>query len=98
MRALIVLTLFAACGDDAMTGPDASSTGDGPMADARPDAPMVDTSGVPAGCTTTRTMGDRADDSSLDQIRILYVIPSDGQDRNLDTNGQICNSARAFAT
>jgi len=53
---------------------------------------------VPAGCTTTRALADRPDDTGLDQIHILYVLPSDGADRMRDTNGQICNSVRAFAT
>ena len=53
---------------------------------------------LPAGCTTTRATTDRPDDNGLDQIRVVYVVPSDGQDRQLDTNGQICNSARAIAT
>jgi hypothetical protein len=45
-----------------------------------------------------RAQTDRADDSSLDQIRVLYVLPSDVADVARDTNGQICNSVRAFAT
>src|SRR5262249_34981911 len=69
-----------------------------PMIDAGPDAPAVDNAIVPAGCATGRSMTDRADDSSLDQIRVLYVLPSDAVDHNRDTNDQICNSVRGVAT
>ncbi len=58
----------------------------------------MEMSGVPMGCVSGRAMTDRADDDALDQIHVLYVVPSDGQDRARDTNGQICNSVRAFAT
>jgi len=30
-------------------------------------------------------------------VRLLYVIPSDGVDEQLDTNGRVCQSARAFS-
>lgn len=91
---VVVLAALCACGDDG-TGvtPDAA-----PTVDAAPDAPSVDISGVPAGCAAGRSITDRADDSSLDQIRVLYVLPSDAVDHNRDTNDQICNSVRAVAT
>ena len=90
MKAVVaVLVALCACGDDGDTGlePDASI-----------DAPMTDTSLVPAGCADGRATSDRADDSSLDQIRVLYVLPSDAMDRGRDTDGQICNSVRSVAT
>jgi hypothetical protein len=91
----VVLVALCACGDDGgdLTTPDAA-----PIVDAGPDAPAVDISGVPTGCASGRSMTDRADDSSLDQIRVLYVLPSDAVDRNRDTNDQICNSVRGVAT
>ncbi|HEY5925953.1 MAG TPA: hypothetical protein VIV11_29900 [Kofleriaceae bacterium] len=95
MRALIVIGVLAACGDDGPgTNLDAAGP-DGPLADANlnPDNPLI-----PAGCVAERGMTDRADDYGLDQIRILYVVPQDGMDRMRDTNGQICNSVRGFAT
>jgi hypothetical protein len=52
----------------------------------------------PPACTTERSTEDRADDSLEDQIRVLYVTPSDGRDDAHDTSGRICNSVRAFAT
>jgi hypothetical protein len=36
-----------------------------------------------------RSLVDRPDDLSGYQIRLIYVVPSDVQDRNLDTNGTI---------
>ena len=88
MRRIVLLLSITACGDDGATiFPDAAS-----------DAPIVDTPVIPASCAVERSMTDRPDDSSLDQIRVLYVTPQDGFDRQRDTNGQICNSVRAFAT
>ena len=95
MRPWLFVVALVACGDDGPgLDPDA-----GPTADARPDSdPSADLMTVPAGCVPDRVTADRPDDLTFDQIRVLYVLPSDGQDRMRDTNGQICNSARAFAT
>lgn len=38
---------------------------------------------------TSRAIIDQADDLSGYQIRIFYVVPADGTDRGLDTNGRI---------
>jgi hypothetical protein len=89
---------LAACGDDGGIGPDAAAEVDAPpmmMIDANEG---IDQPGVPAGCLSDRATLDRPDDTGLDQIRVLYVLPSDGQDRGYDTNGRICNSVRALAT
>jgi hypothetical protein len=88
MRRIALLLSITACGDD----------GASLFPDASPDAPIVDTPVIPASCVGERSMTDRPDDSSLDQIHVLYVMPQDGVDRARDTNGQICNSVRAFAT
>jgi len=45
----------------------------------------------------TRSSVDRVDESSLLQVRMMYVIPGDGPDESLDVNGRICNSAKAFS-
>jgi hypothetical protein len=45
-----------------------------------------------------RVTTDRPDDNLFDQVRVMYVVPLDGLDRAFDTDGKICNSARAFAT
>ena len=58
----------------------------------------MDLSGVPAGCVAERATDNRPDDNGYDQIRVLYVLPSDTADQNRDTSGQICNSVRGFAT
>jgi hypothetical protein len=47
-------------------------------------------------CPVTRSSVDRPDDSSLLQVRLMYVIPSDVTDESLDVNGRICESARSF--
>lgn len=44
------------------------------------------------GCPVARADTDLPDDSDAPQIRVLYVVPSDGRDAALDTSGQICNS------
>ena len=91
LRALVAVVAIGACGDDGSDlTPDAAV--------GTPDAPVVDMPLVPAGCALDRVTTDRPDDSSLDQIRVLYVLPSDGIDHDRDTNGQICNSVRAVAT
>ena len=59
-------------------------------------SPCVD-GGVQAfRCPLTRRSVDRPDESALLQVRLMYVIPSDAVDESLDTNGRICESARAF--
>ena len=73
--------------------------GTNPSIDARPDGdPGVDVAAIPPGCVAERGMVDRPDDVVHDQIRVLYVLASDNPDRARDTNGQICNSVRGFAT
>ena len=59
---LTVLAVLAACGDDSTA-----------MVDAGMDLP-----GIPAACVTERATDNRADDNGYDQIRVLYVLPSDG--------------------
>jgi hypothetical protein len=95
-RLAALVAAVAACGDDAGTSmPDANGDVDG---DIGPDADIVEMTEVPTGCVADRVTSDRADDSPLDQIRFLYVVPSDGADRAYDTGGKICNSVRAVAT
>ena len=43
-----------------------------------------------------RTIVDQPDDSSSPQIHVMYVLPSDGTDEQLDTNGTITTSVGAF--
>jgi hypothetical protein len=44
-----------------------------------------------------RSTTDRADDLTGSQVHFLYVVPSDGADRALDTKGKIETSVAAFA-
>ncbi|XXF77219.1 hypothetical protein P2318_29825 [Myxococcaceae bacterium GXIMD 01537] len=46
-------------------------------------------------CPTTRATTDRADGNTLYKVKFLYVLPSDGVDRFIDTNGAICRSVQA---
>jgi hypothetical protein len=56
-------------------------------------------SGAPAvatfSCPATRTTVDRTDGTTAYKVKFLYVLPSDGVDRSLDTNGAICRSVQA---
>lgn len=49
-------------------------------------------------CPVTRSSVDRADESGLLQVRLMYVVPSDLPDESLDVNGRICTSAKAFSS
>ena len=46
---------------------------------------------------TLRTTTDQPDDSAQEyQVHLMYVLPKDGTDRNLDTNGTIATSVSAW--
>ena len=49
-----------------------------------------------AGASLPRSPADRPDDYKGAQIHLVYAIPSDGQDRALDTNGTIEGSVAGF--
>jgi hypothetical protein len=104
LTALLVVALAGACGGDdgdGMLVPDGGPGGpDGPDGgEPATDAdPASDIAAIPPGCLPARATSDRPDDHGFDQIRVLYVLPSDVADLARDTNGQICNSVRAFAT
>jgi hypothetical protein len=49
-----------------------------------------------AAAKLPRATADRPDDMTGPQIHFLYVVPSDGADRNLDTKGKIATSVAAF--
>lgn len=44
---------------------------------------------APEQCATSRTAVDRVDDSTEHQVHVIYAIPSDGYDDELDSNGRI---------
>lgn len=52
--------------------------------------------GGEAGCVPGRTTEDRPDDVTGYQVHVTYVLPSDGLDEALDTNGQLATSVAAF--
>lgn len=95
MKLWLVLALVGCGADDSMLGPDAGTEGDGSGGDGGDGS--IDPSDQLAGCVAGRATADRADDNALDQIRVLYVVPADGLDREYDTNGKICNSIRSIA-
>src|SRR5262245_51303944 len=51
---------------------------------------------APKASLAARAPVDRPDDSLERQIHIMYVVPKDGLDRGLDTNGTIDTSVKAF--
>ena len=46
--------------------------------------------------TPARAAVDLPDDVTGDQVHVMYVLPSDGSDRQLDVNGAITNSIAAW--
>lgn len=48
--------------------------------------------------TPVRSLTDRPDDSGGPQVHVIYVLPSDQPDQQLDTNGTIANSVAAWQT
>src|SRR5262245_12435603 len=46
--------------------------------------------------TPARQNADQVDEQSGYQVHVMYVLPSDGVDRNLDTNGTLANSIGSF--
>ena len=53
---------------------------------------------VTYGPDLPRSTTDRADEVSGKQIHVIYVLPSDGTDRALDTDGTLKNSISSFQT
>jgi len=49
---------------------------------------------VPAGLRSTL---DRPDDSNLPQVHLIYMIPANGTDRGLDTNGSIRTAVESIS-
>lgn len=48
-------------------------------------------------CPTTRALADLDDEVVGSQIKLMYVLPSDGVDEQLDTNGRLCTSVNAWS-
>jgi len=49
-----------------------------------------------AATVVVRATNDRPDDSPDYQVHVMYVLPGDSADQNLDTNGTIANSIAAI--
>lgn len=45
-----------------------------------------------------RSLADRPDDLSGSQVHVMYVIPADGEDRQLDLDGTLARSVASFRT
>ena len=73
--------------------PTASTTPTPARTPTRPPASRATSTPVPA--PTVRNFTDQPDDVSGYQVHLMYVLPSDGPDRALDSNGTIARSASA---
>lgn len=51
---------------------------------------------TPIPSTPQRTTTDRTDEASGNQVQVLYILPKDGTDRNLDMNGTLATTVGAF--
>jgi hypothetical protein len=86
-RFALLLTLIGCSSPSESTPAPVNDTG---SADTGADEVAVD---AEVKCTPGRTEADRPDDAEGYQVRLWYVIPSDGKDEEHDTNGRI---ERAF--
>ncbi len=88
-RGWIVFLLLAACGGDDDGGADSGGTADA-MAE-------VDAEPPPTSCDPAeRQTSDRADEASGYQIHVVVAVPSDGEDRQLDTSGALAASVSVW--
>jgi hypothetical protein len=69
------------------------------VADAQPgDAAQPANDLTARMCATGRVLVDQPDDQPGYQVHAMYVLPSDGADAQLDTNGAIARSLSSFET
>jgi hypothetical protein len=59
-------------------------------------SPASDELVVTVGPTGPRATADRTDDLAGAQVKVLYVLPNDGADRQLDLNGALATSVEAW--
>ena len=93
----LVMTL-AACGTVALR-PDAAAS-DATLVDAAAtDATPIDADAgvLPDGKPVVRAVTDRPDEVTGNQVHALYVVPSDGVDRQLDTSPSLATSIEAWS-
>jgi len=58
----------------------------------------IDAAGDPGDAASERPLTDLPDDVTGHQIHVLYVLPSDGVDRQLDRDGTIATSVAAWTS
>jgi hypothetical protein len=98
-------TTASASTSTATTGspPPPQSTGSTTLTGGQTDSTAASgnsTGDVPDGpptCPGARSELDLPDDTPDPQVRVLYVLPSDGTDEALDTSGTLCNSVLAWS-
>jgi len=61
-------------------------------------AVCVECDGPTPPSASSRSTTDRLDDITGAQVHVVYVLPSDGQDRQLDTNGTLRNTVGSWQT
>ncbi|HEV8228340.1 MAG TPA: hypothetical protein VGQ86_00155 [Candidatus Limnocylindria bacterium] len=95
----LVLSI-SACGGQAGAPPPSASTSAAPATAAAAPAVTIAPSASPsrAPSVSARSTADRVDDFSGPQVHFMYVLPSDGVDESLDTNGRITNAISAVQT
>ena len=63
------------------------------------DLPPAGGGDVAPACPSARFEVDQADDTTLHQIKVMYVLPSDMTDEKLDTkHNRVCNSVASFTS
>jgi hypothetical protein len=94
---LLIGLVVAACSttDAPSSGPTPSSSSSGSSSGGSVDA-STDASTSTFTCPTARATEDSADDVAGYQVHVVYALPSDGEDKELDTNDRICNSVLNF--
>jgi hypothetical protein len=82
---------------DARAATDAVEVVDAPAErrDARDPRDATTADDAPVSCAG-RALADRPDDDALHQVHVLYLLPSDGTDRALDTDGTLALSSAAL--
>jgi hypothetical protein len=99
---LVALGALAGCGSQRTGGAphsdDGAADGASELADAA--VPATDTNAdadiaTSFTCPQARALEDAPDDDAGHQVRVLYVLPSDGADDLMDVDGRICRSLLA---
>jgi hypothetical protein len=95
---LAALAALAGCRSQRSGGapPSADAATDGATEPADAAVPAADAGAAPSfTCPQARALDDLPDDDAGHQVRVLYVLPSDGADDLIDVDGRICRSLQA---